>query len=240
MTSYKVVILSARASNLVPCVRALQAMEPDLPPDHVVVVDDGARSEAEPALPGLCWVQGAKPFVFARNANLGIAAADSDVVLLNDDALLQTPRGLTTMVEAVRQRPELGLCSPAVKGVVGNDRQRWYPGAAGLREEPTALMFVCVLIPREVYARVGPLDERFVGYGYDDNDYSDRVRATGLRLGVWHDTVVEHGSLASTFRTRADIRKITLDNFKLYQATRPPRTPEDEGTPPAAAGTRPR
>ena len=43
---YKIVILSARAENLVPCVRAIRAQEPDLPADHVVVVDDGARDDA--------------------------------------------------------------------------------------------------------------------------------------------------------------------------------------------------
>lgn len=221
MSSYKVVILSARAGNLVPCVRALLAMEPDLPPENVVVVDDGARPEAEPELPPLLWVTGQKPFVFTRNANLGIEAAQSDVILLNDDAILQTPRGFSAMVEAARARPELGLCAAAVDGIVGNPRQRAQPGVTGMQDEPQALMFVCVLIPRAVYERVGPLDERFVGYGYDDNDYSDRVLRSGLRLGIWHTTVVEHGSIPSTFRTRADIDEITRQNHRIYWASRP-------------------
>ena len=38
-----------------------------------------------------------KPFVFARNVNLGIeAAGDADVILMNDDATqLRTPYGFT-------------------------------------------------------------------------------------------------------------------------------------------------
>ena len=214
---YKIVILSARAENLVPCVRAIRAQEPDLPADHVVVVDDGARETAEPQLPGVHWERGVKPFVFARNANIGIRAAQSDVVLLNDDALLQTPRGLTRMVEAARARPDFGVVAAAVDGVVGNARQHRHPDLTGMHEEPHALMFVCVLLPRVVVDRVGLLDERFVGYGYEDNDYSDRVRAAGLKLGIWHDCVVEHGSLHSTFRTRADIRELTRENFNIYR-----------------------
>jgi len=48
---------------------------------------------AEASLPAVRWVTGITPFIFARNVNLGIAAAWRNVVLLNDDACLITPRG---------------------------------------------------------------------------------------------------------------------------------------------------
>jgi hypothetical protein len=70
--NFKVVILSKRALNLVACVRSVLANELGLPPDHIIVVDDGARREAAPKLPPLRWVEGIKQFVYARNANLGI------------------------------------------------------------------------------------------------------------------------------------------------------------------------
>ena len=40
--TFKVVILSARAANLIPCVQSVLANEPSLLPDHIMVVDDGA------------------------------------------------------------------------------------------------------------------------------------------------------------------------------------------------------
>ena len=49
--TFSVVIPSARAENLIPCVRAVMAHEPELPSQCIVVVDDGSRSQAEPALP---------------------------------------------------------------------------------------------------------------------------------------------------------------------------------------------
>lgn len=218
MTEWRVVILSARAENLVPCVKALLQHETALRPEHIIVVDDGARREAERLLPSVTWVAGEKPFVFARNANIGIrAAASADVLLLNDDARLTTPGGITRMAALMAARTDLGLCSAAVQGVVGNPRQL-PAGTGGIRLELETLAFVAVFIPREVYRRLGPLDERFVGYGWEDNDYCARARAAGLGCGVADVCVVDHsGELPSSFRTREDLWHQHEINRRLYE-----------------------
>lgn len=218
MSAFKVVILSARAGNLVPCVRAVLDAEPLLAPRDVIVVDDGARAEAERLLPEVTWVEGAKPFVFARNANLGIrAAAPADVLLLNDDATVVTAGGVSAMAAKLRARPDIGLCSAAVRGVVGNARQM--PGGdAGLRAEAETLAFVAIYIPRRAYDGVGALDERFVGYGFEDNDYCTRTRAAGLSLAIADCCIVDHsGHLPSTFRTRDDLPQLFEVNRQLYE-----------------------
>jgi GT2 family glycosyltransferase len=215
--TFKVVILSARASNLVPCVRSVLANEPSLPPDHVIVVDDGARPGAEAELPAVHWVEGARPFVYARNANRGVRAAAADVILLNDDARLLTGGGFTLLARQARERPEVGVCSAGVLGVVGNPSQR-ATALGRFRWEPRALAFVCVYLPRAVYERVGPFDERFVGYGFDDNDYCARVVAAGWRLAVWDGCVVDHsGDLPSTFRARRDFGPLFEHNRRLFR-----------------------
>ena len=88
-----------RAANLVACVRSVLEHEPELPPDRIVVVDDGARRDADSQLPAVSWISGEKPFIFGRNANLGIRAADGDVILLNDDTRLETRGGFTKLAE---------------------------------------------------------------------------------------------------------------------------------------------
>ena len=75
--SFRVVILSCQASNLVPCIHSVLSYEPGLPPANIVVVDDGARGEAEPLLPGVTWVAGEKPFVFALVITSPFSAASS-------------------------------------------------------------------------------------------------------------------------------------------------------------------
>lgn len=216
-TPYDVVILSANADNLVACIDALRIHQPELPPSHIIVVDDGARARAEPLLQGVRWVSGGKPFNFSRNANLGIAASTRDVILLNDDARLSTSGGFEVLAQASRDGVRrLGALAAAVRGQVGNPRQKPRPGA-GLRDEPTQLCFVCVYLPRATLAAVGELDTRFDGYGYEDNDYCDRIRSAGLALAVHDGCVVEHdGQLPSTFRTRADFGELAARNRRLY------------------------
>jgi GT2 family glycosyltransferase len=215
--TFKVVILSARASNLIPCVRAVLTNEPYLPPGHIIVVDDGARDEAESRLPEVKWETGIKPFIYARNANLGIHAAGTDVILLNDDARLLTPQGFTSLSQQAQSRADLGLCSAGIRGVVGNSRQL-SSQRQRLRLEERTLAFVCIYIPKQVYDQIGPLDEQFAGYGFEDDDYCIRVRAAGFRLGIWDGCVVDHGgALPSTFRTRPDVYALFQQNHRLFR-----------------------
>jgi GT2 family glycosyltransferase len=214
---FKVVIPSAKAANLVACVRALLAAEPQLASTDIVVVDDGARAEAEAQLPPLTWVEGRKPFNFARNINLGLQAAAADAFLLNDDALLATPEGFSRLAARVAETPGIGLCSAAVRGIVGNPAQAPQPGEL-LRDEPEKLAFVCVFVPRHVQLTIGPLDERFTGYGFEDDDYCRRTRQAGLGLAIWDGCVVDHaGELAPTFRTRPDFAALLHHNQRLFQ-----------------------
>src|SRR5579859_2307756 len=144
---FSVVILSANAANLVPCVRAVLSHEPDLAAGRIIVVDDGARTGAEPILPGVRWIPGKKPFVFARNANLGIRAADTDVILLNDDACLVTPRGFTQLAEQARSRAKLGALSAGIRGIAGNGNQQ-ATGRNEFRDGTYGVSFICVYLPK--------------------------------------------------------------------------------------------
>ena len=215
--SFKIVILSAQAGNLVPCVQAILEHEPDLEPRNIIVVDDGARKLAERQLPDVTWVTGQKPFVFARNANLGLAHAQDNTILINDDALLITPRGFSQLSEKIQKMPEIGICSAAIQGVIGNPRQK-VTGNGRIRFEPKMLAFVCVYLPKTIFQQVGPLDERFVGYGFDDNDYCTRVLAAGFQLAIWDGCVVDHsGKLPSSYRTQQGVQELFHNNQRLYQ-----------------------
>jgi GT2 family glycosyltransferase len=215
--SFSVVILSANAANLISCVRSLGAAEPGLSPHDIVVLDDGARAEAEPLLPAVRWIAGIKPFIFARNANLGITTAAKDVVLMNDDACLVTPNGFSRLVAESQRRTGVGICSAGIRGAVGNPRQI-ATAVSGFRVEPRAIAFVCVFIPWRTYVTVGPLDERFTGYGFEDNDYCARIVSAGLLIGIWDGCVVDHGERPSSFRSRPDIMALFEQNRQLYRS----------------------
>lgn len=224
---YTVVILSGNPTNLAACVYALLANEPELQPSDILVVHDKDARGCEPRLPqGIRWVPGARPFVFARNANIGIEAAGGDVFLLNDDARLQTFRGLTTLYETWAKCPTLGLVAAAVQGPCGNPRQRaGHPCNPGMTLEPDRLCFIGVLIPRRIYEQVGPLDEQFVGYGYDDDDYSLRVRQAGYHLATFGSCILDHGTLTPSFRNQEHVAEQMALNASLFSAKWPELPP---------------
>lgn len=210
--SYKVVILSASVHNLIACVDAICKHEPNLDPQDIIVVWDGDWQRAEYALPAVTWIDGAKPFQFSRNANIGIrAAGDADVILCCDDAILQTPGGFTAMVA----EKEFAITSPSIVGVVANSNQYFYPTGQS-RFEPRLLCFICVLIRKPVWKEVGEMDERFTGYGYEDNDYCRRAVGYNYSLGVTAKCVVEHESQPSVWRTNRDITTLLEHNRRLY------------------------
>lgn len=218
--SIAVIIPSKTISNLEPCVQAVRANEPDV---EIVVIDDGVGLTHRDAFEAfnqrhsrVSVIGGVRPFVFSRNVNLGLRFAltsfsgtnargefvvdpprHDGAVVLNDDAILQTPGGFSLLAQSAAEHPEYGIIAATCNNV-GNVNQ--WPQGIGLREDPRMVCFVAVYIPRTTIETVGLLDERFGSGGFEDDDYCVRVRRAGLRIGIHDGCYVDHGSLVSTFR----------------------------------------
>jgi GT2 family glycosyltransferase len=209
-----VVIPSKTLANLLPCVEAVRKHEPVA---RIIVVDDGVDWNElecvglvgdELIRRGITLFRGASPFIFARNCNIGIeAAGKDDVVLLNDDALLETPGGFTRMQSVAKMFHDISLVS-ASTNIAGNPEQQKRHGQerARILVRPTpgnsfpTVAFVCVLIPRRTINAVGLLDEIFTGYGFEDNDYCRRIDIMKQQIAVHDGCYVDHGKLTSTYR----------------------------------------
>jgi glycosyltransferase involved in cell wall biosynthesis len=197
--SFSIVIPSRNIDNLQKCVAAIRKAGETA---RVVVIDDGLVCSRVLDLVGpILFAVGRKPFSFAANINMGIRAAGrDDVLLLNDDALLETPGGFTDM-SIIRAQPDGYGILAASTNVTGYPLQqrRPCPHQRVVRELPV-VAFVAVLILRRTIDAVGLLDERFVTYGGEDVDYCLRVREAGLKVGVSDFCFVDHSKLPSTFR----------------------------------------
>lgn len=210
--NFSIVIPSKNPDNCRACVESILAQEPDLPLRNICVVDDGAYDGLKDAgvewFESITWVSGEKPFIFARNVNRGIKHMFryyDRVILLNDDTRLLTSNGFSALTDIMLTEALSGICSPVFTDAVGNREQLQKWGRVKgefpiVRAEPRTLAFVCICIPRETWSTVGPLDEGFTDYGWDDNDYCKRVRDAGLGLFITEACLVEHGRLESTFR----------------------------------------
>jgi glycosyltransferase involved in cell wall biosynthesis len=205
-----IIIPSRNSANVEQCIAALQRCEPEA---QLLVIDDGLEFRPD----GAEYVAGEKPFVFARNVNLGICLAlargEQWIGVWNDDALLKTPRGLTQMIDEWPRN--CGIAAPACTNV-GNLNQHPH-GSGGWRSEPRMLCFTAVVFPRELVDRIGLLDERFTGYGWEDNDYCRRAREAGFALYVYDRCIVDHSSLQPTFRTHARAGGDIWGNAEIYR-----------------------
>jgi GT2 family glycosyltransferase len=218
--SIAVVIPSKTASNLAVCVAAKVQHEPGCLP--LFIIDDGVGT-----LPDVCdgatVIQGLKSFIYARNCNLGIRAAlenqeCSGVVLLNDDAILDTPQGFTVLAKFADEHPEVGCVAPSTN-ITGQPLQ-WpkHRTPQGWRIVDT-VPYVCVFIPRRTFERVGLLDERYcIDYGVEDLDHTTAMTRAGLKVAVVYDVFVDHGSLHSSFRGDPHAPKSFAKNYALYKA----------------------
>lgn len=191
------VIPSRTDAYLQSCLNSLESSEPGSTA-FVIVGDNGISAELKQRWPQVMFVTVPQPFVFARAINLMVAAcpADADILVLNDDTEMVTVNWRTTIQYALTlpTHAGYGMLSLQIDGGVGNDEQK----VRGLTptdvvDATKPVMFVAVVIPRDVWQVVGQLDERFVGYGFDDNDYTKRCWDATFKGGVMGAATVRHG-----------------------------------------------
>jgi GT2 family glycosyltransferase len=148
---------------------------------------------------------------FASATNQGLAMASGDVlVLLNNDTIV--PPGWLGGLTRHLQDVSIGAVGP-VTNRIGNEAQietpyRTYgelihfaPERArefrGRSFDVRMLAMFCLALRRDVYERVGGLDERYEIGLLEDDDYSMRIHAANLRVVCAEDVFVHHFGEAS-------------------------------------------
>lgn len=213
MARFAVIIPSKTLTNLLPCIKEITRLN-NCKEFTLHVVDSGLDTKAlwtsisSSAPECSTWVTAAaKPFVFAQAINSAVRFATEDIlIVMNDDALLKTQNGLTMLAEAVRMNSEYGVISAGVTGAACNGHiivpsRPHAPFPNEVQDVGKMVPFICVGFRREVFNRVGGLDEQFVDYGFEDDDFCRSARTAGWKIGVLKSVAVNHEFLPSTFRS---------------------------------------
>lgn len=185
---------------------------------EVVVVDDGSTDGTSTYLRELAAADPrVRPLSLPRNrgfaaaVNRGLEMASGAVLLVLNDDTIVPPGWLARLIHHL-DHPQVGLVGPLTNRS-GNEQEIEAPyttygdllafvrahhaqGTGELDDLPTLAMF-CVAMRRDLYQRVGALDERF-GLGmFEDDDYSMRVRAAGFRVVCATGSFIHHFGQAS-------------------------------------------
>jgi GT2 family glycosyltransferase len=171
---------------------------------------------------------------FSAGNNVGLKVATGDyLVLLNNDTLVTTG-WMRTMVNHFRYNPKLGLLGPITNNI-GNEAKVFtkYKNPNDMFPEVTHIIFknmgkllplktaafFCVMMSREVYEKVGLLDESF-GLGFfEDDDYCRRVQQQGYDIFCAEDVFIHHHLSASFDKLKSETRQELFEkNKKIYES----------------------
>jgi len=173
------------------------------------------------------WVESPVNGGFSAGSNRGIESVGAAFyLLLNSDALLSRG-ALAELLAAIENHPEAGIVGPRIRNSEGRDqvsafRYRTPLGEAlesidlgvlrrvfsshdplmtldpeGPHRNVEWLSFACVLVRREVFERVGSLDEGFFLY-FEDLDFCRRSREAGFEILYWPSAVAIHDEGSSS------------------------------------------
>jgi GT2 family glycosyltransferase/glycosyltransferase involved in cell wall biosynthesis len=213
-----------------------------------IIVVDNASADGTPEYLN-AWAEiSAGRHVILNVRNRGFSAANNQglekargeyLVLLNNDT--EVSQGwLRTLMNHLRLDHTLGMIGPVTNNIGNEARIRiryadWHEMQRKARGHTLqhlgetfqirTLAFFCVMIPRRVYAKVGPLDEAY-GLGFfEDDDYCRRVEQAGWRIECAEDVFVHH-HLSASFNKLGKGRKELLErNRKIYESKWGPWVP---------------
>lgn len=170
---------------------------------------------------------------FAAGNNIGIKHSTGDyIVLLNNDTIV-TRGWLTNLIKHLEADKTLGMIGP-VTNQTANEAQINI-SYSQLKDMDTfaykytsthmnllydninVLIMFCVMISRQVFNKVGYLDENYGMGFFEDDDYSYRLKKEGYNIACAEDVFIHHKGSASFKSMGYEQIKLMAKNKKIFE-----------------------
>lgn len=200
---------------------------------NIVIVDNGGSKDVigQQSLANIKLIKNKKNLGFAGGCNVGIRyalenKADS-ILLLNQDTVVDAD-----FLESLINNPA-DIIAPVIKFKRGNDwiydfggRVNWLWGRTKHIECNNITMkqcsnddidYVsgcCMMVRREVFEKIGLLDERFFLY-LEDADFCTRATMMGLKIAVEQKSVIIHNLIEGAKKPFSSQVELIKSNFKF-------------------------
>jgi GT2 family glycosyltransferase len=209
-------------------------------PDYeVVVVDNGSTDGTVEYLRSLPWLRLLENrdnlgFVRGNNRALAECGGDSDFVLLNNDTEIIQPEWLSRLQATAYSAPEVGIVGARLRRPDGMLQhagtympvETFWGQQVGAGEkdvnqfnadaEVEGVVFACAYVKREVYERIGPLDEDYFSY-FEDSDYCLKARSHGFKVVCCGSATVVHHENTSTKVNKVSHGGMFLESQKTFK-----------------------
>jgi len=206
---------------------------------QVFVVDNGSSDGTLPYLRGLDWItliENKKNLGFVKGNNVGmrVASADSDILLLNNDTVIEQDGWLDEMQRVAYAAADVGIVG--CRMVLPNGRflhagaymptdSFWGQQIGSLEKdvnqyaldrEVDSVIGACFYIKREVINQIGLLNEAFFSY-FEDTDYCFQAAEAGFRtICAGNVTIIHHENVSTTIN-KVSHNKIFTKSQKIFR-----------------------
>lgn len=205
-------------------------------PYEIIVVDNGSKdgTTAYCRSERITFISMPSNVGFPAACNRGLQLACGDELLLLNNDVVVTQGWLTNLKRALYSSPDIGIVGPTTNfasgkqqvDIIYKDLEDFQAAAqkANIPDpskwiEAKRLVGLCFLFRREVFERVGLLDESFSPGHYEDDDYCYRARLLGYRLLIGGDTLVHHeGSVSFKKEYNNELQQLIERNRNLFIA----------------------
>lgn len=206
-----------RKDNVLDCLSHIYEL--DYPIRHVIVVDnastDGSVAAVRAKYPDVIVVENDRNYGAPEGKNIGLRKSletDMDVVFMVDNDIVVARDSLSQLMDVLEKHPDAGTVGSKMYDYSKPDILLSAGGIIDFTENVTRGRGDCekdvgkyekveeidylwggaMIATREVLQKVGLFDTDYLGYWFEDSDYSVRVRKAGYRVyfcgpsKVWH------------------------------------------------------